>query len=134
MFLLHQQLDADTALIMSLDICRVLLMKDKRYPWVILVPEIDNLREIHDLDAEDFQKVMAEARHCSEALQKLFGAYKMNMAALGNMVPQLHVHIIARFETDPAWPGPIWGVGDLEPYTENELHERVSLLQETLSL
>ncbi|PHQ66416.1 MAG: hypothetical protein COB93_11975 [Sneathiella sp.] len=133
MFQLHSRLNADTTLILSLDVCQILLMNDSRFPWIILVPARPDLKEIHDLSSEDYTKVMAETLKCSEVMAALFGADKMNMAALGNMVPQLHIHIIARFKDDAAWPAPVWGVGDAIPYTASDLEKRSTLIGNALS-
>lgn len=117
-FDLHPKLEGDTKQVLDLPLCRVLLMNDCRYPWLILVPRRPDVREIHGLDATDRFQLMEEIAGCSAALEREVDAFKMNVAALGNLVPQLHVHVIARFENDPAWAGPVWGVGDSEPYAE----------------
>lgn len=106
--------------IIGLDLCRVLLMNDCQYPWLIMVPEVAGVREIHDLTPGDQQRLMAEITHVSRRLQRYSNADKMNVAALGNMVPQLHVHVIARFESDAAWPGPIWGKVPAMPYPQDK--------------
>ncbi|MCC7045204.1 MAG: HIT domain-containing protein [Alphaproteobacteria bacterium] len=116
MFQLHPKLEADTREITRLNLCRVLLMNDRRYPWLILVPERAEIREIHQLSAADRATLIEEVAGVAEAMERLHKADKMNVAALGNQVPQLHVHVIARFTTDPAWPGPIWGKGSPAPY------------------
>lgn len=118
-FQLHPQLASDTMPIVRLDLCRVLLMNDSQYPWLIMVPEVAAVREIHDLTPGDQQRLTSEITHVSRRLQRYSNADKMNVAALGNMVPQLHVHVIARFETDAAWPGPIWGKVPAMPYTQD---------------
>lgn len=122
-FDLHPKLEADTKQVLDLPLCRVLLMNDSRYPWLILVPRRPDVREIHGLDAADRFQLMEEVAGCSAALEREVDAYKMNVAALGNMVPQLHIHVIARFENDPAWAGPVWGVGNAEPYSEEAFAE-----------
>jgi diadenosine tetraphosphate (Ap4A) HIT family hydrolase len=96
-------------------------MKDCRYPWLILVPKRDAIREIHDLEIVDQHQLWTEITRFSKALQKATGADKMNVGALGNLVPQLHVHIIARFESDAAWPNPVWGFGEAQEYTGHDL-------------
>ena len=108
-FEVHPQLVADTTRVTDLPVCRVLLCSDARYPWLILVPRIADLCDLHDLDAGQLVTVMAEVAEASRQLQVLTGATKMNVASLGNQVPQLHLHVIARHEADDAWPGPIWG-------------------------
>lgn len=132
-FSLHPQLAADTIFVTKLELSHVLLMNDNTYPWAVLVPEREGLREIHDLSDEDSKQLTREYRQVSNAMQRLFGADKMNIAALGNMVPQLHIHVIARFKNDPAWPGPIWGVKPMKPYSSNGLDERIALLKSALA-
>lgn len=122
-FELHPRLAADTIPVGALALCRVLLMNDANYPWCILVPEREGVREIHALAAEDQQHLMREIAAISIAMEDLFAADKMNVAALGNQVPQLHVHIIARFETDPAWPTPAWGRLPPRAYGNSELDQ-----------
>lgn len=131
-FVLHPQLAKDTALIGRIGECLLLLMKDARYPWLILVPEQEGLRELHDLSDDQFSSVTQIIKQTSLRLQTLTEALKINVAALGNMVPQLHIHIIARREDDASWPGPVWGVGTAEPYTEDKLTVLVATLKESL--
>jgi diadenosine tetraphosphate (Ap4A) HIT family hydrolase len=111
-FHLHERLAADTWTVKDLPLCRVLLMNDSRYPWTILVPRREGLRDFHEVARADKAAFQAEIDHVSEVLKDLTGAHKLNVAALGNMVPQLHVHVIARFEGDAAWPKPVWGLGE----------------------
>ena len=119
-FSLHPQLAADTVDVCDLPLTKVRLMNDSTYPWVILVPRQPNLREMHDLEPVDQRALMAEITHVSKVMQAHFKADKMNVAALGNMVPQLHVHIIARYEDDAAWPGPVWGKLPIVPYDQKD--------------
>lgn len=93
-------------------------MNDSTYPWLILVPQRPDLRDLHDVPAADHGPLMAEISRASSALQQFVNPDKLNVAALGNMVPQLHIHVIARFTTDPAWPGPVWGVVPARPYDD----------------
>jgi diadenosine tetraphosphate (Ap4A) HIT family hydrolase len=93
-----------------------LLMNENRYPWFILVPEREELSEIYQLTDEDQVQLMRESSHLSRTLSELFRADKMNIAAIGNLVPQLHLHHVVRYRDDPAWPGPIWGRFDPLPY------------------
>ncbi|WP_421709194.1 HIT domain-containing protein [Algihabitans sp.] len=102
------------------DLCRVLLMDDSHYPWLVLVPRRDGLRDFHDLEGADLQTATAEIVRASKVLESCFRPDKMNVAALGNQTPQLHIHVIARFQTDPAWPGPIWGKIPARPYDPAE--------------
>lgn len=122
-FTLHPTLARDTVPVSRLPLCRVLLMKDRRFPWLILVPERDSVREICELPQADRASLVEEIARASEVLRQLFRPDKLNVGALGNVVPQLHVHIVARFAADPAWPGPVWGSGPAEPYAEAELEE-----------
>ena len=108
-FELDARLAADTALVADLSLCRVGLMNDATFPWLILVPRRAGVTEIVDLAPADAALLMDEIRLASRVLRGLTGCDKLNVAALGNMVPQLHVHVIARFRADPAWPGPVWG-------------------------
>lgn len=120
MYALHPQLAGETVPVCDLELCRVLLSKDATYPWLVLSPRRDGLRDLHDLSAADGVAALDEIRRCSEALVDLFRPDKMNVAALGNQVPQLHIHIIARFAADPAWPGPVWGKVPAAPYDDAE--------------
>ncbi len=120
-FSLHAQLAADTWTIKDLALCRVLLMNDKRYPWLILVPRRVGLRDFHEVADADKPAFQTEIDHVSAVLKTQTGAHKINVAALGNMVPQLHVHVIARFEGDAVWPKPVWGLGEAVPYPPSEV-------------
>lgn len=108
-FVLHPQLAADTHPVADWALSSVLLMNDSRYPWLILVPRLAGMRDLIDLDPGDWHKLDDEIDRASRALKAATAAHKLNVAALGNMVEQLHVHIIARRTTDAAWPGPVWG-------------------------
>jgi diadenosine tetraphosphate (Ap4A) HIT family hydrolase len=127
-FTLHPRLAADTMQIARWPLCRVLLMNDARFPWLILVPERPSLREIHDLAGTDRAILVEEIARASRLLQERLNADKINVAALGNQVPQLHVHVIARFVGDPAWPNPVWAEGARQPMTEAEHKARAALL------
>jgi diadenosine tetraphosphate (Ap4A) HIT family hydrolase len=117
-FALHPRLAADTAFVMDWPLSRVLLMDDARYRWLVLVPRKPDLVELHDLGAQDRATLIEEIARASQTLKSLTGAAKINTGALGNMVPQLHIHIVARHHGDPAWPGPVWGHGAAQPYDE----------------
>lgn len=110
MFQLHERLAADTLCMGDLPLSRLLLMNDTRYPWFILVPRQPDLRELHQLSEADLAQFMKESMSLSRFLEAEYKAEKINIAALGNMVPQLHIHHLARFSGDDAWPGPVWGV------------------------
>lgn len=118
-FQLHERLAADTTVVTDLTLCRVLLMEDARYPWLILVPRVENLRELHEIPTASRIHLFDEIEAASRCLENVSQAYKLNVAALGNQVPQLHIHVIARQQDDPAWPGPVWGVGEAQPYSSN---------------
>jgi len=119
-FALHDRLSADTTLLTDMPLCRWLLMNDARFPWLILVPRIDGLRELHEVAQQHRTQLFDEIDLASRVLSELSNAHKLNVAALGNQVPQLHIHIIARQLTDVAWPGPVWGVGEAQRYEDVE--------------
>ena len=116
MWQLDQQLRDDTVTIGDLPLCRVLLNNDGNYPWLILVPRREDLVELTDLNESGRATLMREIAQVSAALKAHTHCHKLNVAALGNVVAQLHVHVIARFRTDPAWPDPVWGRGPAVPY------------------
>ncbi len=124
-FLLHPQLQTDTYIVGCFPLSLVLLCKDANYPWCILVPRRTGIREIHHLSSEDRQAFLAESCCLAECMEQLFTPTKMNVAALGNMVPQLHIHHIARFESDAAWPAPIWGKEVAKDYDSETLKARL---------
>ena len=132
MFELHPQLKEDTVIVGQFKLSMVLLHKDANYPWVILVPKRANVNEIHHLAEDDQVQLIRESSHLSEVMTSLFAPKTMNVAALGNMVPQLHVHHVARFEDDPAWPGAIWGKAPAKNYDEKTLAERLNRLNASL--
>jgi diadenosine tetraphosphate (Ap4A) HIT family hydrolase len=132
-FTLHPQLQKDTLPIGDLRLNRVLLMNNRHFPWLILVPRQENLQELFDLSPVDYMSVMQEVRETSERFAALYKPQKINVAALGNAVPQLHIHIIARFESDAAWPAPVWNTV-YEPYENSQIIEIVQHLQKTLGL
>jgi|TARA_R110001583_G_scaffold18663_3_gene73990 diadenosine tetraphosphate (Ap4A) HIT family hydrolase len=132
MFELHEALARDCAFVGDLALCRLLLMNDKQYPWLILVPRRAEMREICDLSGDDQLQYLQESNLCSAILRSEFGAEKLNIAALGNMVPQLHIHHIARFSSDPAWPKPVWGQLPAKPYSTDELQGVVAQLRQVI--
>ena len=115
-FSLHPRLAADTVFVADWALSRVLAMNDARYPWLILVPRRDEATELFHLSAEDRRIMIEEIARASDGLKTLTAAAKINVGALGNLVPQLHVHIVARNPGDAAWPGPVWGQGTAQPY------------------
>jgi diadenosine tetraphosphate (Ap4A) HIT family hydrolase len=117
-FDLHERLANDCVLVGDLVLCRVLLMDDCRFPWAILVPRRTGAVEIHDLAPADRTALTEEVALVARTLKKVSGTEKMNIGALGNIVRQLHVHIVGRDEGDDAWPGPVWGAGERVPYAK----------------
>ena len=132
MFELHSQLQKDTLPLGRFSLCRLLLMNDANYPWFILVPERENVREIHELGDADRHQLWEESVELSRVLTTLFKPDKLNIAALGNQVPQLHVHHIVRYTHDPAWPHPVWGRLPPKPYYSAEIHKLNTLLSKNL--
>lgn len=130
-FVLHPRLEADTVIITDWPLCRVLLMNDGRYPWLILVPRRDGMIELTDLSAADRGLLMEEIARAGEIVRSRPGVTKVNIGALGNLVPQLHVHVLGRHSGDPAWPGPVWGHSSAVPY---ETSARDRLIAEVRSL
>ncbi|HSW61897.1 MAG TPA: HIT family protein [Dissulfurispiraceae bacterium] len=120
-FTLHEQFKAGTYTITRLALCRVLLLNDSSVPWLILVPEVSGISEIHELSIFDRTVLMEEINRASLALQELYAPDKLNIGALGNIVPQLHIHIIGRYKSDHAWPGPIWGTEPGKPYETDDV-------------
>lgn len=131
-FHLAPQLAADTVPVGDLALCRVLLMDDARFPWAILVPRRAGLTELHQLEPADGLLVWQETLRCGAVLAG-FGS-KINTGALGNMVRQLHLHVVARVEGDAAWPGPVWGSGPRQPYPAAVAAARVAQLAAGLGL
>lgn len=118
-FVLHPKLAADTIFVADWELSRVLLMNDARYPWLILVPRRLGATEIFDLSGDDRATLMVEATRAGKSLKTLTGCAKINIGALGNLVPQFHVHVVARNPGDSAWPGPVWGSGTSMPYVRD---------------
>lgn len=133
MFSLHPQLEKDSVLLGRMALCQVRLSLDATYPWCLLIPEREAITEIHHLNEQDRHLLMSESCLLAEVMVSLFNPKKINVAALGNMVPQLHVHHIARFEQDPAWPGPVWGKVPSSVYEEGKLTRRIEKLINALS-
>ena len=134
LFELDPQLAEDTDFVCDLDLCAVRLMKDARFPWIILVPKRPGVTEVHDLSAEERTVLIEEIAKVAGALKTATGARKINIGALGNIVRQLHVHIAARFEGDAAWPGPIWGSGPARLYQPGGADALSKKLKDALSV
>ena len=120
-FSLHPQLANDCFELADLPLCKLLLCNDSAYPWFILVPKVSDITDIYQLDWQQQQQLLNESSLLSELLMQVFTGDKMNVAALGNVVEQLHVHHVVRYKTDVSWPKPIWGQQPLTPYTNDEL-------------
>ena len=132
-FKLHPQLEADTVDVATWPLCQVRLMNDSTYPWLILVPQRADMREIHHLMPDDRNRLINEMALAGRLLEDAVKADKINVAALGNRVEQLHVHVIARFTNDPAWPGPVWGARLPEPYDPASLAHTLRMLREAMT-
>ena len=130
---LHPQLAADTHPVAALALCDLRLMDDANYPWLVLVPRLPEARDLVDLDQAQRHVLSDEIDRSSRALRDAFQPFKLNVAALGNLVPQLHVHVIARYEEDIAWPRPVWGTAAAQPYAPEALIERINLLRASLA-
>jgi diadenosine tetraphosphate (Ap4A) HIT family hydrolase len=128
-YALDPRLAADSHPLHALPLGDLRLMDDANYPWLVLVPRVADARELIDLDAAQRQQVTTEIDLGLRLLREVFRPHKLNVAALGNLVPQLHVHLVARFEHDPAWPAPVWGRVAARPYSPEALVERISMLQ-----
>tara|TARA_R110002012_G_scaffold29142_4_gene90337 strand:- start:2252 stop:2680 length:429 start_codon:yes stop_codon:yes gene_type:complete len=130
-FELDERLAADTFPVTDLPLCRVLLMNDARYPWVILVPRVAAISEVFELSTADQQTLWHEASQLGEAMKTALAGDKVNIATLGNVVSQLHVHVVLRRHADACWPAPVWGNGTPEPYS---LEEQAQLRDRLLAL
>ncbi|EZQ19063.1 histidine triad (HIT) protein [Halopseudomonas bauzanensis] len=133
MYRLHPQLVNDGIWIGDFSLSTLLLINDVQYPWFVLVPKREDVSEIFQLDQADRQQLLNESCWLAEALKDAFSAHKINIAALGNMVSQLHVHHIVRYRHDPAWPAPVWGKLPPIAYTEEQLKDRIKRLQRVLT-
>ena len=134
MFALDQRLQQDTLAIGDFPLCRLLLCNDANYPWFILVPRIDGISEVFQLDVADQQTLWQETTALAQLLNEGLAADKMNIGALGNVVSQLHVHVIVRKRDDAAWPAPVWGKHPAQPYTEEQVAAIRSRLRGLLPL
>jgi diadenosine tetraphosphate (Ap4A) HIT family hydrolase len=128
-FVLHPQLAMDSELVTELDLCSVRLIKDANYPWLILVPRVANISDVIDLSEAQQQVLWQESAEVSWALKHLFTPDKLNIAALGNMVPQLHLHHVVRYQDDLSWPKPIWGQVPPKAYSDKQLAELIDLIK-----
>ncbi|MEB2845038.1 HIT domain-containing protein [Rhizobiales bacterium RZME27] len=131
-FELDERLARDTVLVTVTGLCQLRVMKDGRWPWVMLVPQRAGVTEPFDLTPLDQAMLTFETNMVASALKTVTGAKKINVGALGNIVSQLHVHIVARSEGDPNWPGPIWGFGTSQPRSEAEMQQFIKALSQAL--
>ena len=131
-FQLHPRLAQDCYLVGNLSLCQLLLMNDSQYPWFILVPRRAELTEIYQLTADDRHSLLEESCLLAENLQAIYQADKLNIAAIGNLVPQLHIHHIVRYRNDQAWPAPVWGKLPAIPYAEQTANTHLKRLQEAM--
>ena len=134
LFELDERLAADTHRIGDLALSRVLLFDDTRFPWLVLVPRQPGLRDLIDLAHDDQHQLLDEVNRCAHVLHALDKPDKLNVAALGNVVAQLHVHVIARYSTDAAWPRPVWNVGERQPFEPAARADRIARLRAALQL
>ena len=132
-FELDGRIARDSDLIATLDLCQLRIQNDSRWPWLVMVPQRADMTEIFELSEADQALLSAEVNHVAATLKDITGATKINVGALGNIVRQLHVHVIARFEGDANWPGPIWGYGSAEPYDGEKRQALMNRLMEKLS-
>lgn len=118
---LHPQLEKDCIVLGEFTLCSLLLLNDANYPWFILVPNRDSVSEIHQLPEPDQQQLLAESMFFCHCLEEVFHADKLNIAALGNVVPQLHIHHIVRYKNDVSWPAPVWGAVAAIAYSKAQI-------------
>ncbi|MGB0843664.1 MAG: HIT family protein [Alphaproteobacteria bacterium] len=128
-FDLAPELKRDCEFVLDMDLCQVHLLNDKRFPWLVLVPTVPEVTEVFDLEEEDQVLLTLEVNFVAKVLKDLTGCTKINIGSLGNMVSQLHMHVVARNADDCAWPGPVWGAGQAVPYSETELKQMKADLQ-----
>lgn len=131
-FELNERLRADSTLVENLGLCQLRLMDDRRWPWLVLVPQRADVEEVFDLTPLDQTMLTFETNLVGQALKKSTDATKVNVGALGNIVRQLHVHVIARHENDPNWPGPVWGFGTRESYGADDKAALIRKILESL--
>jgi diadenosine tetraphosphate (Ap4A) HIT family hydrolase len=133
-FELHPRLKQDCISIGRFDLCLLLMMNDSQFPWFILVPEKAGIKEIYQLAKPDQHTLLDESSYLAENLAAYYNADKMNIAAIGNLVPQLHIHHIVRYQSDKAWPDPVWGKLAAIPYTPQQIADNVTRIKERLRL
>lgn len=134
MFELDPRIEADSTFICELALCQLRIQNDQRYPWLVLIPQIPDATEVHELNESQQRQLMSESSLVASALKAVTGCKKINVANLGNVVAQLHWHIVARFETDATWPGPIWGVGTAQAYEEQQMADFIQKVKSELQV
>ena len=130
---LDPRLADDSYPVAQLPLCELRLMDDSHHPWLVLVPRVAGATELIDLSEDQQHALLREVTQASRILRERFAPDKLNVAALGNLVPQLHLHVIARYTGDIAWPRPVWGQAAMKPYTPEALVERIATLREGLA-
>lgn len=131
-FTLHSQIEADSFYVCDLPLCQVRLENVRNFPWLILVPRIDNLTEVHQLSNEQQAQLLSESSQCAQALLAQFELHKINVGALGNVVSQLHWHVVGRRNDDDAWPKPVWGFAATDTWTPCEAETLCNALKTKL--
>jgi diadenosine tetraphosphate (Ap4A) HIT family hydrolase len=132
LFSVHRQLAMDSIALGSFELCQLRLINDCQYPWFILIPQRTNIQEIYQLTTQDQSLLIKESSFLAEQLARLFKADKLNIAAIGNVVPQLHLHHVVRYQTDIAWPKPIWGLSSMQAYSATLLEQRIEEVKQQL--
>lgn len=133
-FELHPRLAGDGVEVARWELSLVLMMRERRWPWLVLVPRRPGLRDLHELAAADRAQLIEEIARASAALKRAFAADKMNVGAIGNLVPQLHIHVVARRLDDPAWPRPVWGALPPDPLDGRDLADRLAVVRIALDV
>ena len=133
-FQLHLRLKEDCIAIGRFELCQLLMMNDSQYPWFILVPEKAGIKEIYQLNKPERHTLTEESSYLAENLAVLYKADKMNIAAIGNLVPQLHIHHVVRYQTDKAWPAPIWGKFPAVPYSQQQITDHIAQIKAQLKI
>ncbi len=132
-FILDKRLQADCLYLHKMELCDLLLMNDNRWPWLILVPRIVDAKEIHQLNNQDQISLMHETKLISSVLADISGCEKINTGALGNIVRQLHVHVVGRNPGDANWPDPVWGYGERQPYQQEKQEDLMNDIRKRLA-
>lgn len=132
-FVLDERLERSSRFVADLPLCQVRIQDEVRFPWIVLIPRKQNIEEVIDLEMDDQHQLAEEIAFASHAMRDIFSPHKLNIGALGNQVRQLHVHVIARYEEDLAWPNPVWGYFELSSqYSRDVLQRRIAALQKAL--